>query len=145
MNPKELQEEKAYSKRINRATLMQIKKGVHNYVITGHRYRDVTYSARQLAEDMKTNTRYLSAAIRMYYGCNFSELVNRLRIDDAKQMLSDPECSMSMEDLGYSAGFATRQSFYNAFAKYVGMKPKDYRKMVLDRLKDDSFEILSFD
>lgn len=137
-------EEKAYSKRINRKTLDMIRKGIHNYIIVGKRYRDVNYTARRLAEDINTNTRYLSAAVKLHYGCNFSELVNKLRVEDAKLMLSDPECTMTMEDISYSAGFANRQSFYTAFAKFVGVTPKEYRQNILAN-QDSPFEVLSFD
>lgn len=137
-------EEKAYSKRINRKTLDMIRKGIHNYIIVGKRYRDVNYTARRLAEDINTNTRYLSAAVKLHYGCNFSELVNKLRVEDAKLMLSDPECTMTMEDISYSAGFANRQSFYTAFAKFVGVTPKEYRLNIIAN-QDSPFEVLSFD
>lgn len=137
-------EEKAYSKRINRKTLDMIRKGIHNYIIVGKRYRDVNYTARRLAEDINTNTRYLSAAVKLHYGCNFSELVNKLRVEDAKLMLSDPECTMTMEDISYSAGFANRQSFYTAFAKFVGVTPKEYRQNIIAN-QDSPFEVLSFD
>ena len=139
-------EEKAYSRRISRDTLEKTRRGIHNYIIVGKRYRNPKYTALQLSEDIGVNTRYLSAAIQKHYGCNFATLVNKLRIEDAKEMLSATECTLTMEDLSYSAGFSTRQSFYNAFSKYVGMTPSEYRERVL-RLKtqdDDAFEILDF-
>ena len=139
-------EEKAYSRRISRDTLEKTRRGIHNYIIVGKRYRNPKYTALQLSEDIGVNTRYLSAAIQKHYGCNFATLVNKLRIEDAKEMLSATECTLTMEDLSYSAGFSTRQSFYNAFSKYVGMPPSEYRERVL-RLRtqdDDAFEILDF-
>ncbi len=137
-------EEKKYSKRINRKTLEEIRKGIQNYIFVGRRYRNVNYTAKRLAEDINTNTRYLSAAIRLHYGCNFAELVNKLRVEEAKQMISDPESTMTMEDISYSAGFANRQSFYTAFAKYVGITPKEYRKNIEEN-RTSAFEVLSFD
>ena len=127
--------EKAYSRRINRATLEKIHKGVHNYIIVARRFRDVNYTAKRLADDIGTNTRYLSAAIRFYYGSNYSELVN-------KRMLSDAETTMTMEEISYSAGFANRQSFYTAFDKYCGMTPKKYRHDILARNADEAFELI---
>lgn len=134
-------EEKAYSRRISREKLKKICKGIHNYVIVGRRYRNVNYTAKRLAEDIHTNTRYLSAAIRMHYNCNFAELVNKLRVEEAKQMISDPESTMTMEDISYSAGFANRQSFYTAFGKYVGMTPKEYQRQLAES-RDMAIEII---
>lgn len=126
----DLPEEKAYSSRINRKTLMEIKKGVRNYIIIGRRYRNPKYSAKQLAEDIGVNTRYLSAALQLHYNCNFNELVNKFRIEDAKQIMLDEEFSMTMEDVAFSSGFCNRQSFYTAFNKYVGMKPKEWLNQI---------------
>lgn len=138
-------EEKPYSRRISRDTLEKTRRGIHNYVIAGRRYRDPNYSALRLAADIGVNTRYLSAAIQKHYGCNFATLVNRLRINDAKEMLSDPQCTLSMEDLSYSAGFSTRQSFYNAFQRYVGITPTEYKeRMTRGHNNDEAFEILDF-
>ena len=132
----ELPEEKAYSARISRKTLMEIKKGVRKYIIVGRRYRNPKYSARQLAEDIGVNTRYLSAALQLHYNCNFNELVNKLRIDDAKEIMLEDDNQMTMEDVALSAGFCNRQSFYTAFGKFVGMKPKEWLTEQ-KRLRDD--------
>ena len=105
---------------------MEIKSGVQKFVFVGRRYRNVNFTAAQLAQNIGTNTRYLSAAIRLHYGCNFSELVNKLRVEEAKQIMLDPQNTLTMEDISYSAGFSTRQSFYNAFSKFVGKKPKEW-------------------
>ena len=139
------QEEKAYSRRINRDTLSDVNKGIRNFIVLGKRYRDPAYNARKLADDIHTNTRYLSAAIRMYYGCNFSELVNKLRVDEAKEMLANPLCTMTIEDISISSGFANRQSCYSAFERYTGVKPKEYRKNMALKDNDNAFELLSFD
>lgn len=134
--------EKAYSRRINRATLEKIHKGIHNYIIVAKRFRDINYTAKRLADDIETNTRYLSAAIKFYYGCNFSELVNKLRVEEAKGMLSDADATMTMEEIAFSSGFANRQSFYTAFDKYCNMTPKKYRQQVLARNADEAFELI---
>ena len=81
----------------------------------------------------------------MYYGCDFSELVNKLRVDEAKEMLANPLCTMTIEDISISSGFANRQSFYSAFERYTGVKPKEYRKNMALKDNDNAFELLSFD
>lgn len=124
--------EKEYSKRINKESLADIQKGIHNYIIAGRRYLRTSYTAKQLAADIGTNTRYLSAAIRKKYDCNYADLVNKMRIEDAKRMLSDKNCTLNIDDIAFSCGFGNRQTFYSAFEKFVGEKPKDYRRRFLD-------------
>lgn len=135
----DLPDEKPYSARISREKLMKIKDSVRQYVIVGRRFRNVDFTAAQLAKMIGTNTRYLSAAIRLHYGCNFSELINRLRVEEAKTIMLSPNNTLTMEDISYSAGFSTRQSFYNAFNKYVGMKPKEWlmRELEEKRMEEE--------
>ena len=92
------------------------------------KYRDPKYSAKQLATDIEVNSRHISAVISLRFQQNYSELVNRLRIYEAKYMLQDSYFDkMTMEDIAINVGFTTRQSFYASFYKLCGMTPKEYK------------------
>lgn len=91
-------------------------------------YRDPNYSAKMLATDLQTNTRYISAVVNLRYQQNYASLVNELRIRDAMYMLIDGRyADKRVEDIALMVGFANRQSFYSAFYKLKGMTPRDYR------------------
>ena len=91
-------------------------------------YRDSAYSAKQLAIDLHTNTRYLSAVVNSFFKKSYSSLVNEYRIKDAVVLLSDKHYrDKTIEDIGLMVGFANRQSFYSAFNKYVGETPRSFR------------------
>ena len=46
-------------------------------------------------------------------------------------MMAAYECNIySLEAIAEMAGFGTRQAFYNAFEKIIGMKPAKYQRMV---------------
>jgi AraC-like DNA-binding protein len=97
-------------------------------LIIDKKYRDSDYSASQLAKDLKTNTRYLSAVINVRFLTNYSNLVNEYRIKDAKYLLSEKKHNnLSMDDISIAVGFSNRQSFYAAFYKFVGVTPRDFR------------------
>ena len=86
--------------------------GILTIVVAQKKYRDPAYSAKQLAEDLKTNPRYLSAVINSRFGMNYSSLVNEFRVRDAVHMLTDKRfLDMTMEEIGRRSGFANRQSF----------------------------------
>ena len=53
------------------------------------KYRDPEYSAQKLAEELSTNTRYISAVINLRFQDNYSQMVNDFRIRDAMYMLKD--------------------------------------------------------
>ncbi len=98
-------------------------------IIVGQKkYKDASYSARALAEDLQTNTRYLSAVINSRFDMNYSCLVNEYRIKDAMHILVDKRyASKNIEEVSTMVGFSNRQSFYAAFYRIVGMTPREYR------------------
>ena len=98
-------------------------------IVAEKKYRDPEYSARQLAKDLDTNPRYLSAVINSRFGTNYSSLVNEHRVRDAAHMLVDKRyIDKTMEEIGKMCGFANRQSFYAAFFKEKGEAPHQYKK-----------------
>lgn len=98
-------------------------------IVAEKKYRDPEYSARQLAKDLETNPRYLSAVINSRFGTNYSSLVNEHRVRDAAHMLVDKRyIDKTMEEIGKMCGFANRQSFYAAFFKEKGEAPHQYKK-----------------
>ena len=98
-------------------------------VVIQKRYRDSTFSAKELAEELSTNTRYLSAVVNSRFGRNFSSLLNEHRIRDALHLLKDKRyVDKNIEEISAMVGFANRQSFYAAFYKNVGETPNSYRK-----------------
>lgn len=100
-----------------------------NIVVMQKKYRDPNYSAKDLAKELKTNTRYLSAVVNSRFGTNYSCLLNEYRIKDALHMLTDKRyANMNIEEISSMVGFANRQSFYAAFYKNVGETPNGYRK-----------------
>ena len=98
-------------------------------IVAEKKYRDPEYSAKQLAKDLHTNPRYLSAVINSRFGMNYSNLVNEFRVRDAQNLLVDKRyVDKTMEEIGMMAGFANRQSFYAAFYKEKGEAPHQYQK-----------------
>ena len=93
------------------------------------KYRDPYYTAKDLARDLHTNSRYLSAVINSRFGKNYSCLLNDYRIKEALRLLQDRRhAERSIEEIGAMAGFTNRQSFYAAFYRNLGETPNNYRK-----------------
>ena len=91
-----------------------------NIVVVQKKYRDADYSAKDLAKELQTNTRYLSAVVNSRFGMNYSCLLNEYR--DKRY------ADKNVEEISTMVGFANRQSFYAAFYKNVGETPNGYRK-----------------
>lgn len=126
-----LPEAKKYLTKISPETLEKITMGVIDALMLKKGYKDQRCSARQLAKQLETNTRYISIAIRRRFHVNYSSLVNKLRVEEAMSMLADKRyADYRMEDISDTVGFANRQTFNASFLKYCGMTPSEYSEKV---------------
>ena len=108
-----------------------------NIVVVQKKYKDPDYSAKDLAKELKTNTRYLSAVVNSRFGMNYSCLLNEYRVKDAKHLLTDKRyADKNVEEISTMVGFANRQSFYAAFYKILGVTPRGYRMEHLAKEKE---------
>lgn len=102
-------------------------------IVVQKKYRDSNFTAKDLAKELKTNTRYLSAVINSRFGKNYSSLLNEYRVKDALHMLLDKRfVDKNIEEISAMVGFANRQSFYAAFMKHTGETPHSYRRRNLN-------------
>lgn len=119
----------AYRSMISPELADELYDKIMNLIIVEKKYRDKNYSAKDMAKELKTNTRYLSAVVNSRFGMNLSELKNKYRIAEALHLLTDKRyVDMNIEEISAKVGFANRQSFYGAFYKFVGKTPNTYRK-----------------
>ena len=92
------------------------------------KYKEKGYTAKRLALDIGTNTRYVSAVLNVRFGMNYTSFVNRYRVSEAMMLLKDESCrKLTMEDISNMVGFANRQSFYAAFFRFEGITPRRYK------------------
>lgn len=129
-NIKEKQEKNAAYRSLIRAELAdELYERILNIIVIDKRYRDKDFSAKELAKELKTNTRYISAVINSRFNTNFSCLVNEYRIKEALHKMTDKRfLDMTIEEIGTAVGFANRQSFYASFYRMMGETPNNYRK-----------------
>ena len=129
-NIKEKQEKNALYRSLIRAELAdELYEKILNIIIIEKRYRNKDFSAKELAKELGTNTRYISAVINSRFNTNFSCLINEYRIKEALHKLTDKRFQeMTIEDIGSLVGFANRQSFYASFYRIMGETPNNYRR-----------------
>ena len=117
-----------YLTKISRETFDKLKEQILQALVVEKRYRDSNFAASQLAELLHTNTRYVSIVLSVRYHANFSQFVNRLRIEEAMALLQDQRyAGLRIEEISDMVGFANRQSFYRAFCQIVGKTPRQYQ------------------
>ncbi|MDI1306522.1 MAG: helix-turn-helix domain-containing protein [bacterium] len=90
-------------------------------------YLKKKYSIREFALDCDIPVHHLSIVINREYGCNYTDFINRYRINYIIVHRYDENwSSFSFEGLSSEAGFNSRNSFLNAFKKVTGQTPSDY-------------------
>lgn len=129
-NLRDKKDKKAAYRTLIRAELAdELYDKILKIVVVQKKYKDTAYSAKDLAKELKTNTRYLSAVVNSRFGMNYSCLLNEYRIKESLHLLVDKRyADKNVEDISAMVGFANRQSFYAAFYKNMGETPNSYRK-----------------
>lgn len=122
------EKEAAYRSLVSPRLMDELEQKINNIIIIQKRYKDKDYSAKKLAEDLGTNTRYISAVVNVRFHMNYTSFVNQYRIQEAMSLLVDRRYQdLNMEEISDMVGFSNRQSFYASFFKINGMTPRDYK------------------
>ena len=122
------EKEAAYRTLVSPRLMDELKEKILDIVLIQKKYKDKDYSAKRLAEDLGTNTRYISAVVNVRFHMNYTSFVNKYRIEEAMTLLVDKRYQdLNMEDISDMVGFSNRQSFYASFYKVNGCTPRDYK------------------
>ena len=123
------EKEAVYRSLVSPGLMDELKEKILNIIVMQKKYKDKNYSAKKLAEDLGTNTRYISAVVNVRFHMNYTSFINKYRIEEAMSILVDKRYQdLRMEEVSDMVGFANRQSFYASFYKIMGITPKDYRQ-----------------
>jgi len=92
-------------------------------------FKEENISLHSLASMISISPHVLSQVINEKMDKNFSDYINSYRIEEAKRLLLDPKSErLSILYIGYEVGFKSKSAFYQAFKKFTGMTPMQYRK-----------------
>ncbi len=87
----------------------------------------------QLAKQLQMSPRNLSNLINRHYQHNFFEFINHYRVEEAKQILANPEQkTKTMIEVMADCGFNSKATFNTFFKKIVGSTPSQYRAKMLE-------------
>ena len=97
-------------------------------------------STDDVVKMLKTNSKYLSNAIKEHFQKGFVEYVNTFRVEEAIKMLKEQEnggkyANYSVEMIAEEAGFVNRATFYAVFKRIVGVTPREYIEVVKQQEK----------
>ena len=112
----------AYRTLVSPRLMDELKEKILEVILIRKKYKDKNYSARDLAEELGTNTRYISAVVNVRFHMNYTSFINKYRIEEAMGLLVDKRyVDLNMEEISDMVGFSNRQSFYASFFKINGI------------------------
>lgn len=85
------------------------------------------YGIKDLAAETAIPPHHVSALINQEYRMNFSDFINRYRVEYIKERMAQLEWrQLTLEGLALEAGFSNRTTFFRAFVKLTGITPSEY-------------------
>jgi len=92
-------------------------------------FLDENLTVSMLAEQLGTNTKYLSQTINGGLEESFVQFINRYRVEEVKRLLADQaDQRLTMEAIGNMAGFKSKSAFNKAFKQITGQTPSEYKR-----------------
>ena len=86
-------------------------------------YRDGNLET--LAEQLHYDKSWLSKEIKLRTGVNYTDLVQKKRLNQAAYLLTTT--NMNVLDIGLAVGYENTSYFHRIFQKQFGMSPRKYR------------------
>nr|WP_315130229.1 hypothetical protein [uncultured Flavobacterium sp.] len=105
---------------------------LNNYFQQEKPYLDSKLKVEQVAKKLQLPQRNIITALRAGGYTSFTSFTNKHRIDEVKTLFEDPNLKhYKIEALALKSGFGAKQSFYNTFERFTGVKPSYYRTEIL--------------
>jgi two-component system response regulator YesN len=82
-------------------------------------------SLKCLAYDFNINTNYLGRLFKEELGEYFTDYLNKIRIEKAKELLS--KTNKSTREISTIVGYTDPNYFYSLFKKYTGVSPSEFK------------------
>ena len=105
------------------------KKVQHHYISIVLKYIDENYadfiSLEKVAEVIGLNPVYLSYLFKKIKKENFSEYLNKIRLEKAEELLTDS--TLKIGEISEEVGYRDARYFSSLFKKRTGMSPNEYR------------------
>lgn len=92
-------------------------------------YLNPDLTLKEVADQLGTNTKYLSQVVNHQTGYNFQYFLNIYRIEEVKAKITDAQYSnLTFFGIAFQCGFKNKSTFFKVFRDIVGVTPKEYVK-----------------
>lgn len=109
---------------------------IDNFIKSKKKYLLSKYTLQDLSNDTQLGSSTLSSVINNIAKKSFTDYLNEMRIESAKNLLLDPDYSeYTITSVGLESGFNSKSTFYTVFKKHTGHTPVEYKNLSLAMLK----------
>jgi AraC-like DNA-binding protein len=92
-------------------------------------YLDPDMNLQIFAHKINSNTKYLSKYINQYYNKSFSNFINELRVQEARELMQDETTkNYTLETIASMCGFNSKSAFNASFKKFYNLPPSEFRE-----------------
>ena len=106
----------------------EVGNSIEKFFITKQLYLTPNLKIGDVAKSTGICRTYISNYINQTKGMSFSDYINSLRVEHAKNLLSSNVENTKIATIATRSGFSSEQSFYRNFHKFTGMKPLEWVK-----------------
>ena len=92
-------------------------------------YRKQDLKLEDIASQTGLTRHEVSQVLNETYSHGYTHYIKELRINEAKELIATRP-DLSLEGIGYEAGFKSKSVFFEAFRKLVGSTPASYKKQL---------------
>ena len=101
---------------------------VLDFLETEKVYLNEDLKMSDMAEALDIPAHQLSSAINNNLELNFFDLINKYRVNEAKQLLTNPDhADLKILAIAFESGFSNKATFNRAFKKFTGQPPSHFR------------------
>lgn len=132
----ETTEEKVNSQAENRPLLNEeeienLKQHLTHLMSEKELFRNARLTLSDVAREMGTSTKVVSAVVNNGFDMNFNDFVNTYRIESIKQRMRNGDyIQQTLLGIALDAGFNSKATFNRAFKKITSLSPKDYLEQI---------------
>ncbi|UWX55554.1 AraC family transcriptional regulator [Maribacter litopenaei] len=101
---------------------------IERIILREQEYLDPYLSLEKLSEKVNKSVSTVSKLMNTYTNGNFTDYINKYRVEEAKALLSNPKFSYyTVASIGLECGFNSKSTFYPAFKKFTDLTPTEFR------------------
>lgn len=100
------------------------------FIVEEKNYLNSELTLDIVALNLEVSKSYLSRLINAELHTSYTDYINALRVEQAKLTIQNPESEKyTLIAIGLESGFNSKSAFNNAFKKFTGITPSEFKKI----------------